>query len=277
MQPIVHSAPHRSVFTESSARSQAKRDAQHRVAQHLLLLALLCIGACAPATADTSLDATLRRYRQALRSNHAQAAYDLLSLDQQAQRDKDLFAQIWAARDAERAVQLNALSSFLPSDPRKGSAQVRTDLRLNLSGPGSPPVELLLATDRDGHWRLSHAGLAAPSTDTPEAALRGLLRAMEQRSFSAIFRLLSLQTRQAVEEELRERIERLRAALQVRAPPRISSPTTRQNAEPKSASPPSSQEMRIEIQGSHARIQYDPRFFIDLVREADGWRIRDMN
>ena len=146
--------------------------------------------------------------------------------------------------------------------------------RLRVSGPGSAPAELVLATDRQGLWRVAHAELSAPDASTPEAALRGLLAAMEQRSFSALFRLLSAKTRQAVEEELQERALRLRSALQ--AAPTVNL-ETRSMGTSSSISSSSLSGIRVEVRGNQARIQYDSRFFIELVREPEGWRIRDMN
>jgi hypothetical protein len=80
-----------------------------------------------------------------------------------------------------------------------------------------------------------------------------LATAVEQRNYFAALRLLSRGERQAIELELRERVERLRSSLARR------------------------QALPIEVHGNRARYQYDPRFFIDLVREEAGWRVLDLN
>ena len=85
---------------------------------------------------------------------------------------------------------------------------------------------------------------------TPQEALRLLLLAAEQRNFSALLRILSSEQRQALEAQLSERIERLRAALL---------------------------RPSIEVSGDRARIEYDPRFFIELTREGGSWRVTDLN
>lgn len=99
-------------------------------------------------------------------------------------------------------------------------------------------------------WRLGDANLQTVFAPTPQDALRLLLSAVEQRSYLALLRLLSEDERRALEAQISERIERLRASLV--------KPT-------------------IEVRGDRARIEYDPRFFIELVREGNSWRIADLN
>ena len=99
-------------------------------------------------------------------------------------------------------------------------------------------------------WQLSDANLRAVAAASPQDVLKMLLIAVEQRNYPALLRLLSTSERLALEAQLTERLERLRAAL--------IKPT-------------------IEIKGDRARIEYDPRFFIDLVREGASWRIADLN
>lgn len=243
-----------------------------------LLLAALCQIACGHAAPNASVSQTLRDYRQALQTDDAHKAYGLLTTDQQKRTPLEPFAQQWKANERERATQLRELSEALPtvapSTGVHGTAVLTRSARFGIRSAGSAPVELLLSTNRQGRWRVAHPELSAPDISTPEAALRGFLSAIEQRSLPAIFRLLSEKTRQAAEEELRERALRLRTALQSSgqraATPSPTGKTARESAIP-------TEGPRIEVRGNHARIQYDPRFFIDLIREPEGWRIRDMN
>lgn len=243
----------------------------------LFLVAGVVGSACTPRSTDAEISQTLRSYRSALHADDARATYDLLSSELQAGASVERFNQQWASRAIERSSQQAQLDAALAAWHRSSSSRsmeaasgVTRSTRLRMSVPGSAPAELVLATDRQGRWRVAQAELSAPDASTPEAALRGLLAAMEQRSFSAVFRLLSAKTRQAVEEELQERVLRLRNALQA-------APTV--NLETRSVGAPSSSfsGIRIEVRGNQARIQYDSRFFIELVRESEGWRIRDMN
>ena len=99
-------------------------------------------------------------------------------------------------------------------------------------------------------WQLVDANLQAVAAGSPQDVLKLLLLAVEKRNYPALLRLLSTEERKALEAQLSERIDRLRAALV--------KPT-------------------IEVRGDRARIEYDPRFFVDLVREGDSWRIADLN
>jgi hypothetical protein len=100
-------------------------------------------------------------------------------------------------------------------------------------------------------WRILDPDLQVVRAASPEAVLRLLLAAAEQRQYPALLRLLTRGERQSLEAELTERLERLRAHLSQGAP--------------------------VESTGERARLQYDPRFFIDLKREPEGWRIADFN
>lgn len=243
-----------------------------------LLLAALCQIACGHAAPNASISQTLRGYRHALQANDANKAHSLLSPDQQSRLPLEQFALHWKASEHERAAQLRQLAeafpTAVPSSSAQGTAGLTRSARLGIRSAGSVPVEILLSTDRQGRFRVAHPELSAPDISTPEAALRGFLSAIEQRSLPAIFRLLSEKTRQAVEEELRERALRLRTALQSGAQ-RPATPSPAGKTARESATP--TEEPRIEVRGNRARIQYDPRFFIDLIREPEGWRIRDMN
>ena len=111
-------------------------------------------------------------------------------------------------------------------------------------------------------WRILDPDLQIIRAQTPEAVLRLLLTAVEQRNYPALLRLLTKAERQSLEAELAERIERLRTNLS-RPPSSPASETAPEN-------PPTTTSDRT-------RIQYDPRFFIDLKREPEGWRISDFN
>ena len=106
--------------------------------------------------------------------------------------------------------------------------------------------------------------------ETPEAVLRLLLTAAEQRNYPALLRLLTKAERQSLEAELTERVERLRTSLaRSSAPPAPESPSGTASG--------TASETTLKPAGDRTRIQYDPRFFIDLKREPEGWRIADFN
>jgi hypothetical protein len=106
-----------------------------------------------------------------------------------------------------------------------------------------------LARDPDG-WRLSATRPLEPGGDTPEDALRRLVAAVEARDFDALVGLLAEPLRQTLEQALSDRLGRLKSALNRAA---------------------------IESSGSHARVRYDTRYHLDLVRENGRWRVADFN
>ena len=86
---------------------------------------------------------------------------------------------------------------------------------------------------------------------TPEEALRLFAKALEARQFDFVLALLGEPLGIEVDRQLRERIERLRIALETGLP--------------------------LEVTGDRARLQYDPRFRLDLKRQEGEWRIVDLN
>lgn len=235
----------------------------------LLLCVMTALG-CQPLQMVRPADPrqTLDQYRRALASDNAQAAYDLLSPDAQTSVPRELFTNVWGSTKEERAEQQTQLATLdsQRGHPDRQGARLIPLLRLSMSGGSLVPSELQLSAGPTGVWRVASPELAPLATTTPEGALRALLEALDGRNLALMLRLLSPATRQAVEDELQERAERLRAALAagLGAPSEPSRPNT-------SSLP------RLELTGNRARLQYDPRFFIELVREKDGWRVRDMN
>lgn len=246
-----------------------------------LLLALLPTGGCQTQHRVRPADPRqlLTSYQRSIAQNNPQLAYELLTPDLQTALPRDVFTTLWGSTQGERAdqrAQLAALGSQ-PDRPELAAAKLTRLLRVNISGEGLVRSELQLAADPGGAWRITTPELSPTATATPEAALHGLLEALDRRSLALLLRLLRPATRQAVEDELNERAERLRAALAGRlthpsppGSPTPSAPTT-------SPSPSPLQLPHLELVGDRARLQYDPRFFIELVRDKDGWRIRDMN
>ena len=117
--------------------------------------------------------------------------------------------------------------------------------------PASAAATDRFLAGRPSLWRVLDPDLQIIRAPTPEAALRLLVAAAEQRNYPALLRLLTRAERQSLEAELAERLERLRSTL--------------------------ARGQQLETTSDRARLQYDPRFFIDLRREQDGWRIADFN
>lgn len=202
---------------------------------------------------------TVALYRAALLANDPASAYRLLAPAVKQRLSYEQFSAKWHKTEFERAAQLKLLSQIKVSD-HGGSGSARSQALAS-----GPVAEQALVTMPQGtvlvlglaapaaRWQVHDPDLAAVHTETPEQVLRLLVDAVEQRNYFALLRLLSSAERGALEAELRERVERLRTSLSRRPP------------------------LSIEVRGDRAHYQYDPRFFIDLVREKDGWRLLDAN
>lgn len=219
----------------------------HRGRSEGVICALLCVFlylGCAAGPRNRA-DDTLRRYAQAIASDDSRAAYKLLAPSVTARLPAPEFDKQWRENRKELTEQRLLLERL--GDKPADAVHEQALLRL----PQGSVLRLLAETKPTGTvWLLSDANLQRVTAPTPEDVLKLLLLAAEQRNFPAILRLLSADERRALEAQLSERIERLRAAL----------------IKP-----------NIEIRGDRAKIEYDPRFFIELRREGESWRIADLN
>jgi hypothetical protein len=206
---------------------------------------------------------TISAYRTALQQDNPAIAYQLLAPAARQHVSYDQFNAQWQETRPERDAQLGLLS--LPTRPeslagpspathaneRELLARITTQAAVALP---EGTVLTLTPGDKPGRaWQVVDPDLAAVSAESPETVLRLLADAVEERNYFALLRLLSTAERQAIEAELRERLDRLRMSLSRQKP------------------------LPIEVEGDKAHYQYDPRFFIDLVRQKDGWRVLDLN
>ena len=218
------------------------------------LVMLLCWSAlfgCTATGGGPALPASrsaLTGYLDALRKDHPAAAYGLLSTSLKQSLSIEQFSKQWQAMPQERAVQAAQLRTLLDGSSLQAALRRSASYALPTGG------QLLLvpvSQQSSARWVLTDGDLQTLVAKTPEAALRQLIVAVEQRNYSALLRLLTASERQSLESELRERLDRLRATM-AKQPP-------------------------VEVTGDRARLLYDPRFFIELKREADGWRISEFN
>lgn len=184
-----------------------------------------------------SPQATLLAYAQAIEQQDPRAAYLLLAHDRRAQLSESEFAARFRAGTAELRVQARHL--------RQAALTGRLHERARVESAG----RVSLLEREPAGWRVSVPGRIELGAQTPEEALRRFVQALEERSFDALLRLLAEPLRGAVERELAERLSRLKAAL----------------GKP------------IPLDADRARIRYDPRYHLDLLRENGQWRVADFN
>ncbi len=98
-----------------------------------------------------------------------------------------------------------------------------------------------------GRYRIDAAGVLPSSAGTVPAALAELRAALEQRSFAALYGLLSVEARRALERELTSLVEAL-------------------------ASP---QALDVRVEGDDATVQLGGGHWVKLRREGGAWRVSD--
>lgn len=276
---------------------RSERSGLVRLAVGLAFLVGVGTGAgCTHGRAPQAALDTLAAYREALRRDDAGAAYALLATPLTRSISRDEFFTRWKETKAERAAQLAQLDGLRGREPAPGGAGLELGAALPL--PDGSELNLLeVAESGRREWRLLQPEPSPPAADTPLAALQQLLRAVEQRDYHAILLLLGQKERQALESELNERADRLRAALatlaaQARIAESEAAQTRDRNKDgqnkdgrdnkdkrplltqslppdapaelPGSSSTPG---LAIEVTGDRARLRYDPRFFVELRRE----------
>jgi hypothetical protein len=194
--------------------------------------ALFWLVACAPRLARP--EDAIAAYLAAVERDDPNAAYALLSREARRELSREQFLLAW--RDNR-------------DDARAETAPIRDALK----GGAVPEARVLygdgfaarLAQDPPPQgWRLADVPRAsAPHAATPEEALATFVRQLTSQDWSAIARLVTPATRDAVERELRER-----TALLGEGP-------------------------KIEVTGERARIRL-PRFELELERLPGGeWRV----
>lgn len=268
-----------------------------------LVFLMNCTGPRATARqAPWPLD-TLNAYQAALDRDDPASAYQLLDSALKQRISSQQFLTDWRDSAPERSTQRKQIFGSQRSLGPAESSQVPAERPKNLSRFVRQAVlflpqgtSLLLAqtqpvptaqrekADNRSVWRIADSDLSAVHADTPEQLLRLLITAAEQRNYFAVLRLFSAAERQAIEAELRERIDRLRMSLNNlpssqpgRAPPQASA-TEPQGLPNSSGAGPSGKAVGVmEMRGDRIHYQYDPRFFIDLVQQKDGWRVLDLN
>lgn len=175
----------------------------------------------------------VRDYVAAVRAGDARAAYDLLDEDTQAEVSFEEFRRLMDDNREELTDQAGELE-------RLASAGIEARARVPLES--GETVALVL---ENGKWVIDGGALDAPALRTPRDAILSLRRALQRRSFRGVQRVLARQPRAELEAE----IERL---LEDTADER---------------------DLRIEVQGSRARVITTSGREITLVREAGEWRV----
>jgi hypothetical protein len=182
-------------------------------------------------------DGTLRAYAAAVARDDPHTAWQLLAGPVRARVSEERFAEEWRASVAERTAQAELVKQAASRGRVTEAASLRGD---NWSVP--------LVRDPPG-WRLASPRRSPLGAATPEEAVRRFAAALEEHNVDAILQLLADPLKTVVERELADRLARARGV--------VGKPVT--------------------VEGDHARVHFDQRYHIDLIRENGQWRIADFN
>jgi hypothetical protein len=206
-----------------------------------LVLALLaaCGGPAGPSSPAAN---GVKMYVQALRSNDAHDAYDLLSSDARKKISYDEFALQWKQSDKERQWQAKALEESLKGNPDVGE-------RALISFSDGKLVQL----ERDGKaWRLESELVSRSRAKRPRDAIRLFADAVNQRDINGMLGVLTQRRR----DGLTKQVEGFVAGIGKRINDRID-----------------------EFGTDRAELRWDEngiRYRIVLRKEDDEWRVDDI-
>jgi hypothetical protein len=201
----------------------------------IALASVLAGAGCAARPVADPRDAT-RAYAQAAERGDGAALYALMSSDSRKARSEAEVKAIVAGEKAELAEQAQAL---LGQDVRvAATARVRY--------PDGEEAALDLSHGR--YW-VTAAGALPGGGRTPEEAIEQLRRVLARRSYDGLLRILSAETRTAVENDVRALVEGL--------------------GEPA--------ELPVKVDGDAATVGVPGGHQVKLRRQEGVWRVEDFD
>jgi len=198
------------------------------------LLAGLVAACAAPRMPDPQLVAA--RYAAAARAGDSERIYELLSRQSQRDFGRQGTRQLVAESKAELVRQGNAL--LAPGTHVEALAEIRFE-----------DGESALLELENGVFRVSSLGTVPSQARSPAEALGDFRRALARRSYPALLGVLSLETRGALEGDLRSLVEGLE------------NPET----------------LDVKVSGDNAVVVVPGGHQVKLRREAGVWRIQDFD
>jgi len=178
---------------------------------------------------------TAREYAEAVARGDAERVHALLTRSAQ----RDFGREGTARRVREERSELSANARALAAPGARVEATATIPLR------NGDDVELSL---EDDGFRVDAAQTLPSAARTPAEALEGLRQALGRRSYAALLRVLSAETRFAIESDLRA----LAAGL----------------GDPKS--------LDVKVTGDRAEVELPGGHSVRLKREAGIWRVDDL-
>lgn len=208
-----------------------------RVSIALVAAVLTACGAGAQAGAPAEPTPSITGYADALARGDAEATLAMEA--DSAHRGRDGAAQ--AARMEDARAELAALGSAMAEAP---PAALREHARVPLASGEL----VVMARDPDGGWRIEGGVLGVPALVAPRDAIAALRSALARRDLRGVEEVLARRTRAAWEDEVARVVE--------------------QTADPDA--------LQIRLDGDRAIVTTPGGVRIELVREADEWRVLDV-
>jgi hypothetical protein len=195
--------------------------------------AILAVGCGRPALPDPKLAA--HAYADAAARGDAPRLHALLTRDAQRNYGESRIAELVKDEREELRAKAAAVTA--------GDTRIEATATLVLADGGRVELEL-----EPGGFRVAAADTLPAAARTPTEALDGLRRALARRSYAALLRVLSAESRNAVEIEVRS----LAAALE--------NPAT----------------LDVRVQGDRADVDVGGGHQITLRREDGSWHVEDI-
>jgi len=200
-----------------------------------LTLPLLALAACSRATIPEP-DAAAREYAVAAQRGDSDAIYGMLSTEAKRTYGKDGVRRLVQDTRGELASRGKALASK--------QTTTRTVAVVRFSD--GEEAELVV---QDGELKVGAAGALPTGARTPARALAELRQALARRSYPGLIRVLSAETRSAVESDMRSLVTGLEH------------PET----------------LDVKVTGDTARVEVPGGHWVTLKREAGVWRVEDFD
>lgn len=204
-----------------------------------VLCLLWAAGGCRQAADPYHPKTALAQYVRHIQANDSKAAYGMLSKKLRRGLSYEAFARKWKKNYTELRIQAADILKQLGKHKQyEVHAQMKIGQRKNVA-----------FSHEDKHWRIVAGVGGGVDAPTPREAIRALVKALESKNLSAFLKLLSSERRKRFVREMTLRLEKLKANL----------------------------DRDFEVTGNRARLQYDPRYWIMLVKENGAWRVVEFN
>lgn len=199
------------------------------------ILTAFCTAACSGSAVPDPRSAA-DEYASAAAKGDADAIYGMMTTSAQKSRSREDVRKLVAEQRGELADQAKQVTAK--------DARVEATARLRYEDGEEAQLEL-----RDGKFWITSSGALPGGSRTPEQALDQLRRVLARRSYAGLMRVLTPQTRAAIEQDLRSLVNGLER------------PET----------------LHVQITGDVATVTVSGGHTVKLKRDGGVWRVDDFD